>query len=231
MADLRLKELPEEERPREKLMSQGASALSNSELLAILLGTGSKGLNVLSTAREILKRAGTLADLERLPPSELTRVRGVGKAKAVQLAAAFQLGARLGREMATQQVLDSPEQVYQLLGGEMRSLTQESLRVVLLNTKYRLIRVEQVTTGTVNESLAHPREVLRPAITHSAFAFILVHNHPSGDPSPSRADCKSTSSLAEAARLMQIEFLDHVIIGIRSETHDAYFSFREQGLL
>ena len=144
---------------------------------------------------------------------ELAAIKGIGMAKAVQLAAAFGLGSRLAQEKLARSKIDSPQLVYDLLGAEMRALNRESLRVMLLDTRYHLLRMEEISLGSVNESIAHPREIFRPAIIHSAYAVIVVHNHPSGDPTPSEADHRLTRRLAEAAQLLQIQLCDHVIIG------------------
>jgi DNA repair protein RadC len=223
--------MPEGERPREKLAARGATALSDAELIAILLRTGMVGANAIEIARDLLKRHGSLRGLSRCGVDELTKISGVGFAKAVQLAAAFDLGNRLARETLSIQKIDSPELVNELLGGEMRMLRQEAMRVVLLDTRYHLIRVEDVSSGTVNESIAHPREIFRPAVIASAYAVIVVHNHPSGDPSPSQADHSLTRRLAEAAELMQIKLLDHIVIGSQSNDSPGYFSFKEAGVL
>ena len=227
----RIREMPEDERPREKLAAHGPSALSDAELIAILLRTGKIGANAIDVARDLLKRHGSLRELSRCSVDELARIAGVGFAKAVQLAAAFDLGNRLAREPLANQKIDSPELVDQLVGGDMRMLRKEEMRVILLDTRYRLIRVEGVSSGTVNESIAHPREIFRPAVIASAYAVIVVHNHPSGDPSPSQADHSLTRRLAEAAELMQIKLLDHIVIGSRANDGPAYFSFKEAGVL
>ncbi len=231
MATLRIHELPEQERPREKLAAHGAGALSDSELIAILLRTGLPGANAVDVARQLLAKYQSLGGLARCTVAELAKVKGVGPAKAVQLAAAFGLASRLARETLTRQRLDTPELIYDLLGAEMRALTRESLRVVLLDTKFQLLRVEEISHGSLNESVAHPREIFRPAITYAAFAIILVHNHPSGDPAPSDADLRLTRRLNEAAELLQIRFLDHVIIGSGDNGRRPYFSFREAGVI
>ena len=176
-------------------------------------------------------RFGSLGQLARASVTELAEIKGVGPAKAVQLAAAFGLATRLARETLARTPLDKPQLVYDLLGAEMRQLGKESLRVVLLDTKLHLLRVEEISLGSLNECLAHPREILRPAILHSAYAFILAHNHPSGDPSPSEADRRLTLRIAEAARLLQLTFFDHIIVGAPSLDRPAYFSFREAGIL
>jgi DNA repair protein RadC len=225
MSQFKIREMPQDERPREKLLARGADALSNAELIAILLRTGRRGMNVVDVARELIDKYKSFAELSRCSVKELSEIKGIGPAKALELVAAFNLGKRFTQEPVSQQKLDSPELIYKLLGDEMRMLRTESLRVVLLDTRYRLMRVESVSVGSMNESIAHPREIFRPAITYSAYAVIVVHNHPSGDPSPSQTDHGLTRRLAEAAELLQIKLLDHIIIGAPSGTSPGYFSF------
>jgi len=222
MATLRIQELPDEDRPREKLLKQGAGALSESELIAILLRTGTVGANAIDVGRELLLKYQSLTALSRCGAGELADIKGIGPAKALQLAAAFELGKRLAQESPARGKLDSPELVYELLGPE---------RAVLLDTRLRLLRVEEIALGSVSECIAHPREVFRPALVHSAFAVILAHNHPSGDPSPSAADIQMSRRMAEAARVLQIRLLDHVIIGGPAEGRLPYYSFKEAGVL
>ena len=231
MPQLKIREMPEEERPREKLAAHGASALTDPELIAILLRTGVPGTNAIEVARELLKEYGSLRGLSRCSMHELKKIPGIGPAKAVQLAAAFDLGNRLARETLSKQKIDSPELVNELVGPEMRRLRKESLRVILLDTRYHLIRVEEVSIGSVNESIAHPRDVFRPAVIAFAYAVIVVHTPPSGDASPSQADHSLTRRLAEAAELLQIKLLDHIIIGAPAEGSPGYFSFKEAGVL
>lgn len=224
-------ELPEQDRPRERLASLGAGALSDSELIAILLRTGMKGANAVEIGRQLIQRFGNLTELSRASVADIAKVKGVGKTKAVQLAAAFGLAKRIAHEEIARAPLDRPELVYQLLGAEMRQLGKESLRVVLVDAKLRLMRVEEVSLGSLNECLAHPRDILRPAISHNAYGFILVHNHPSGDPSPSEADRRLTMRISEAARLMQLTLMDHMIVGAPGPGRLPYFSFREAGII
>ncbi|EDY20122.1 DNA repair protein RadC [Chthoniobacter flavus Ellin428] len=231
MATLRIHELPEQDRPREKLAAQGAGALSDSELIAILLRTGLPGANAVDVARKLLAEFKSLSGLARCSVKELSKIKGVGPAKAVQLVAAFGLASRLARETLARQRLDSPELINDLLGPEMRALGRESLRLVLLDTKYLLIRVEEISHGSLNESIAHPREVFRPALIYSAYAVILVHNHPSGDPTPSSADHQLTRRLVQGAELLQIRLLDHVILGTGDNGRLPYFSFKEAGII
>jgi len=231
MSQLKIREMPQDERPREKLAARGASALSDAELIAILLRTGVTGQNVVDLARELLRKFGSLRELSRCSPVELSKIRGIKRDKALQLVAAFQLGQRLADETLAKRKIDSPELVNELVGRDMRMLRTEAMRVILLDTRYHLIRVEEVSTGSVNESIAHPREIFRPAVVASAYAVIVVHNHPSGDPSPSQADHNLTRRLAEAAELMQIKLLDHIIIGATDANRSGYFSFKEAGVL
>lgn len=228
---LKIREMPPGERPREKLIHRGADALTDSELIAILLRTGLPGANAVEVARQLLKRYDSLSGLSRCSVKEIEAIPGIGSAKAVQLAAAFGLGRRLASERLARRKIDSPELVHELIGAEMRTLHKESLRVILLDTRYHLLRIEEISLGSVNESIAHPRDVFRPALVSSAYAVIVVHNHPSGDPSPSQADHSLTRRLGEAAELLQIKLLDHIIIGAPAEGRLPYFSFKEAGVL
>lgn len=230
-AQLKIRELPAEDRPREKLAARGADALTDAELLAILLRTGVEGANAIEVARQLITKYGSLEALSRCSVKELAAIKGVGPAKAAQLAAAFGLGVRLVKERFAEKKLTEPMDVYDLLNLELRALHRESLRVILLNTRFHLMRVEEVSLGSMNESIAHPREVFRPALVYAAYAVIVVHNHPSGDPSPSQADHGLTRRLREAAELLQIRLLDHVIIGSPEEGRLPYFSFKEAGIL
>ena len=231
MSTLTIRELPEHDRPRERLTRLGATALSDAELLAILLVTGLPGTNVVQLSQQLVMKHGSLSALARCSVNELCRLPGVGPAKAAQLAAAFGLAVRIDREERMRQRIDSPELVHQLLGPEMRYLPKESLRVILLDTKGHVIRIEEVSLGTINETLAHPREIFNPVISFSANSFILVHNHPSGDPAPSDSDRRLTARMNEIAKLLQVSLFDHVIIGSADNGRQPYFSFKETGLL
>ncbi len=183
-------------------------------------------------AEFLLHHFGSLEALSRAPIGELVRVKGVGEAKAIELKAAFALAARLTRSEAESRAINTAEDVAALLGEEMRLLDHESVRVVCLNTKHKVLAVEEVTRGTLNESLFHPREAFRPALARQAHAVILVHNHPSGDPRPSDADCHVTRQMKQAGELLRIELLDHVILGApRQGDGRAYFSFKDGGML
>jgi DNA repair protein RadC len=227
-----MRELPPAERPRERLLNQGASALKTAELLAILLRTGTSGRPVLDLADFLLTHFGSLEALSRAPVGELAKIKGVGQAKAIGLKAAFALAARLARSEAEARAIETADDVACLLGEEMRLLDYESVRVICLNTKHMILAVEEVTRGTLNESLFHPREALRPAIARQAHAVILVHNHPSGNPRPSDSDLHVTRRMKEAGALLQIELLDHVILGApRKGDEKSFFSFKNEGLL
>lgn len=228
---LRIHDLPPEERPREKLLRQGPASLSDPELLAIFLRVGTAGHSAIDLARDILSRCGSLVGLSRSGYADLADIKGIGEAKAAQLAAAVELGNRLARERLKGQPMNEPALVYELLGPEMRALRQESLRVLLLDTRHHLLGVHEISKGTLDESVAHPREILRPCILHSAYGFILVHNHPSGQCSPSQADRELTRRIQRASAEMGIHFVDHVILGGPQESQDPFFSFREFGLL
>lgn len=231
MSQVKIREMPQDDRPREKLMARGATALTDSELIALLLRTGLPGANAVAVAGQLLERFGSLTQLSRCTVDEISGIPGIGPAKAIQLVAAFNLGHRIAHERLAREKIDAPELVYELLGPEMRGLHKESLRVLLLDTRYRLLRIEEVSRGSLNESIAHPRDVFRPAVIASAYATIVVHNHPSGDPSPSQSDHSLTRRLAEAAELLQIKLLDHIIIGAPADGRLPYFSFKEAGVL
>jgi DNA repair protein RadC len=227
-----MRELPPAERPRERLLHKGADALKTSELLAILLRTGTSERPVLELAEFLLGHFGSLEALSRAPVGELMKVKGVGEAKAIELKAAFALAARLARSEAEARSIDTAEDVARLLGEEMRLLDFESVRVICLNTKHKVLAVEEVSRGTLNESLFHPREALRPALARRAHAVIMVHNHPSGDARPSDADVQVTRRMKQAGELMSIELLDHVILGApQAGKERGYFSFRDEGML
>lgn len=231
MGTLRIQELREDERPREKLTHQGASALSEPELIAILLRVGTMGANAIDVARHLLAEFRSLAGLARATVPELSRIKGVGPAKAVQLAAAFELAVRLARQAPAREKIETPADVWTLLGQEMAMLTKESLRVILVDTKLKLMRIEEVSLGSLNESLAHPREVFRPAMLYSAYGLIVVHNHPSGDPTPSEADRRLTQRLRSGAELLGLSLIDHIILGSGEGGRLPWFSFREGGML
>lgn len=228
---LRLKDQPASERPRERLASLGADALSHAELIAILLRTGLKGANAVEIGRQLLQKFGTLQSLAQASVPDLQKVRGIGPDKAVTLVAAFALARKMATELQTESpVLDNPENVVALLRAHNLVKNVETLQVLLLNTRHRLIRVDEITDGTIDTLLVHPREVFRGAIAANAAAVVLAHNHPSGDPAPSEADIKVTRDLIRAGQLLKIDVLDHIIIGRPTpERSKDYSSLRELG--
>ena len=227
----RIKDMAAQDRPRERLVLEGADALSNAELIAILLRIGLKGYSAIHIAQQLLVKFGTLDGLARAPLEELRQIKGVGRDKAVTLKAAFTLARKMAAEMrAESPLLDTPERIADLLREESRPQDVEQFRVVLLNTRRRLIGLETISQGTLDTLLVHPREVFKRAIAANASAVVLVHNHPSGDPTPSEADIKVTRDLIRAGQLLKIEVLDHIIIGRRTtERHKDYVSLRELG--
>jgi len=228
---LRLKDQPASERPRERLAALGADALSHAELIAILLRTGLKGANAVEIGRQLLQKFGTLQSLAQASVADLQHVRGIGRDKAVTLVAAFALARKMAGELQYESpVLDNPETVVQLLREKNLVKNVETLQVVLLNTRHRLIRIEEISDGTIDQLLVHPREVFKSAIAANAAAIVLAHNHPSGDPSPSDADIKVTRDLIRAGQLLKIEVLDHLIIGRATKDRAKdYSSLRELG--
>lgn len=227
----RIKDLPDSERPRERLAACGAEALRNAELIAILLRTGMKGVSAIEIAEQMLLRFGSLDNLARASLEELRKTKGVGRDKAIALKSAFTLAQRMAKEMRGESpLLDNPESIADLLREDCRFYDVEHFHVVLLNTRRKLIRVEQVARGTLDSVIIHPREVFKMAISANASAIVIVHNHPSGDPSPSEADIKVTRDLVRAGQLLKIEVLDHVILGRKTADRSTdYVSLRELG--
>ena len=227
----RIHDMPFDQRPREKLAALGPAALDNAELMALFISTGTKGRSAIEIGRRLIARYGSMGALGGLPVADLASEKGLGIAKASKLAAAFELGTRVAREQLREVPLETPELIHEFFGPQMRHLSQEQVVVATLDARLRHVSTTIVSVGTVNESSAHPREILRPVITRGAYGFIVIHNHPSGDPGPSSADLKITRRLIEAAQLMQVLFLDHVIIGRPSPGRPAYYSFREAGVV
>ena len=225
---LRLREMPPDERPRERLTKLGASALSAVELLALVLGSGGGGRSALDLAQQIFTRnGGSLRRLASSPVAAMRAINGVGPAKAVVLHAALELGRRLAAESRNVgEPIAGPMDVYRYFAPRLEDLPVEEFHVAVLDTQHRLERDITVTRGLLSASLVHPREVFREAIAERAASVILVHNHPSGDPTPSADDRKVTSQLVAAGKLLDIPVHDHVIIG-----RGRYASFAESGLL
>ncbi|AJY76058.1 RadC family protein [Paenibacillus beijingensis] len=223
----RLRDVPEEERPRERMMRHGAEALSHAELLAILLRTGTQRESAVHLAGRVLKECGSIRNLVDMGIQELTTIRGIGPAKALQIRAGIELGRRLARSRPIDIVtVRSPHDAADYIMEELRYLKKEHFVCLFLNTKNHIIGRETLSVGTLNASLVHPREVFRSAVKHSCASIICAHNHPSGDPTPSPEDVTLTRRLAEAGELMGIDVLDHIVIG-----DGRYISLKEQGLM
>jgi DNA repair protein RadC len=222
-----IRDLPQAERPRERLREYGPKYLSNTELIAILLRTGLKGENVLALSARLLSRFNGLAGLGRSTFAELCSQKGVSEAKACQLLAALELGRRLV-SLAPQEraVIQSPQDVANLLSAEMSALEQEHLKVLVLNTKNEVMGIQEIYVGNVNSAVVRPAEVFRPAVRDNATSIIVVHNHPSGDPTPSREDVTITRLLVSSGQVLGVDLLDHVVVG----SGGRYVSLKEKGL-
>jgi DNA repair protein RadC len=229
----RIQDIPESDRPRERLLRLGTQALSDAELLALFINTGTPGENALQIGQRLLREQGSLRQLSRLDPAALTKLKALGPAKAAKLAAAFELGRRCAREASLRDIaLSAPVEVFEYIGAELQALPHESVRLLLITSRLTLLHAEEMFRGTLNECSASPRELLRKVLAHGAHGFVLVHNHPSGDPMPSEADRRLTRRLRDAAQMMDLLFQDHLIIGTPSPSRaQPYFSFREHGLL
>lgn len=227
ISNVMLRELPAEDRPRERMAAYGAASVSNSELLAILLRTGTRNEPATALAARLLKECGGLRGLVDMSVDQLRQMRGIGTAKALQIHAALELGRRLSRSVQEETpAIRSPKDVARLVTEELRYLKQEHFVCLFLNTKNHVIGKETLSVGSLNSAIVHPRELFRAAIKRSAAAVICVHNHPSGDPTPSREDIELTNRLSEAGGIIGIDVLDHVVIG-----DNRYVSLKEQGHL
>jgi len=224
-----IKDWPEEDRPREKLLAKGSHALTETELLAIILrnGNASTGESAIDQARLLLNQFGGLKGIDDASASEISAVKGIGPAKVAEIKACLEIGKRIGsQKWETGQPLHSAEDVYQHFRENLGREKRELFYVVLLNNKNRKMREVKISEGSLTASLVHPREVYNPVIRESAAGVIFVHNHPSGDPAPSPEDIDITKRLKEVGDVMGVRVLDHVVIG-----HDRYFSFNERGML
>ncbi|KKH98800.1 DNA repair protein RadC [Methanosarcina sp. 1.H.T.1A.1] len=223
---IRIHDIPEEERPRERLIKNGPESLSNAELLGIVLRTGSREENVVSLCSRILSEY-SIKQLSLANVSRLTQVHGVGKAKAAQIAAVFELARRLETFIEEpKRKIGSPKDVYTLMYPKMREQKKEKFITLYLDTKNQILKEEVVSIGSLNASIVHPREVFKLALLESSASVIMVHNHPSGDPSPSREDIMVTEKLVEGGKLLGIDILDHIIIG-----DGRYVSLKDEGFV
>lgn len=221
-----LRDMPAQDRPRERLVQVGAQALSTTELLAITLRTGVGGENVVRLSERLLSNFGSLPGLARASLAELTSVKGIGPAKAVEIKAALEIGRRLMAAAPEERsVVTSPADAANLLMSEMMYLEQENLRLILLDTRNKVLKTPTIYVGSLNTSVIRVGELFRAAIRENAAAFIVSHNHPSGDPAPSPEDVNVTRQIVQAGKLLDVDVLDHIIIG-----HQRFVSLRERGL-
>ncbi len=223
---VRIQDIPEEERPRERLIRNGPESLSNAELLGVILRTGSKEENVVNLSSRILSNYN-IKQLSLANVSRLMQVHGVGKAKAAQIAAVFELARRLETFVEEpKRKICSPKDVYTLMYPKMREQKKEKFITLCLDTKNQILREEVISIGSLNASIVHPREVFKSALMESSASVIMIHNHPSGDPSPSREDIMVTEKLVEGGKLLGIDVLDHIIIG-----DGRYVSLKDEGFV
>jgi DNA repair protein RadC len=219
-------QMPESERPRERLLKHGPETLTTSELIAIILGSGMKGIPILQLAQEIVSRFGNTTKLSEATVEELCTIKGLGPAKALQLKAALSLGMRVSKQTQSARYrIEHPVHAYNLIKDELENEHRELFMVILQDTRGYAIGQHVISIGTLSNTLVHPREVFHPAIRHHAASIILAHNHPSGDPTPSKEDYEITSTLLEVSRVMDIPINDHLIVGAKS-----YISLRQLGL-
>ncbi len=222
-----IKDWPEGERPRERLVKYGPESLSEAQLLAILLRTGSRRQTAFSLALELLDKYKNVRGLSTVPLETLCKIKGVGIAKACQIKAALELGKRLiQHKYQLEDRVHCAEEVYQYLRLRLRDLTREEFSVLFLTARHDIINMQTIYKGTLTESLVSPRDIVFSALQYAAAAIILAHNHPSGDPSPSPEDKKVTQKIVRACNYFDLKVLDHIIV-----SRDSYFSFAEQGLL
>lgn len=222
-----VRDLPRQERPRERLQKFGPEALSAQELLALVIGRGIPKKSVMNIAQELLAKFGNVKAISQATIEELSQIKGIGLAKAAQIKACFELGKReeLEPELKNFDIKD-PEAVVKAIRASIKDKAKEHFKLILLNPRNKIIGISTISIGTLNASLVHPREVFKDAITHSAASVVLAHNHPSGDPEPSEDDLKITQKLVESGKILGIEVLDHIVIGKNN-----FCSFKERGLI
>jgi DNA repair protein RadC len=239
-----VRDMPKEERPRERLFRLGPEALSSPELLALIIGRGVSKRSVMTIAQELYAKFRSVRAISEATIEELSEIKGIGAAKAIQLKASFELAKR--QELEAEKGFEgmdvkNPQSVVKVIRASIKDMKKEHFMLVILNTRNKIIRIENISVGTLNASLVHPREVFNKAIAHTASSVVIAHNHPSGDPEPSEEDLKITRRLIEAGRILGIEVLDHIIIGRNSAKSalagenkpekESYCSFKEKGLI
>jgi DNA repair protein RadC len=222
-----VRDLPRQERPRERLHKFGPEALSAQELLALVIGRGIPKKSVMSISQELLVKFGNVKAISQATIEELSQIKGIGLAKAAQIKACFELGKREDLEAELKNFdIKSPEAVVKAIHASIKDKAKEHFKLILLNPRNKIIGISTISIGTLNASLAHPREVFKDAITHSAASVVLAHNHPSGDPDPSEDDMNITKRLIEVGKILGIEVIDHIIVA-----KNGFFSFKERNLI
>ena len=220
-----VRDLPRQERPRERLQKFGPEALSAQELLALVIGRGIPKKSVMNIAQELLAKFGNVKAISQATIEELSQIKGIGLAKAAQIKACFELGKREELEPELKNFdIKNPEAVVKAIRASIKDKAKEHFKLILLNPRNKIIGISTISIGTLNASLVHPREVFKDAITHSAASVVLAHNHPSGDPEPSEDDIEITKKLVESGKILGIEVIDHIIIG-----KNDYYSFKAKG--
>jgi len=223
----KIKDLPAESRPREKLLNQGAKTLSDAELLAIFLRVGMRGKSAIQLGQELINTSGGLGQLSFMSASQLSKLEGLGPAKAAQLIATFELGERAAKQRLVSAKIDSPEELYKLIQPLIGNRPTETLIVILVDVKLRYLGMKELSQGTKKQTLASIPEVLHEVLIAEADGFFLAHNHPSGDPKPSQADRDLTQRVREASKIMSLKFHDHLIVGKADYLAEGYYSFSE----
>jgi len=222
-----VRDLPRQERPRERLQKFGPEALSAQELLALVIGRGIPKKSVMSIAQELLAKFGNIKAIGQATIEELCQIKGIGLAKAAQIKACFELGKREDLEPEPKDFnIKNPESVVKAIRSSIKDKAKEHFKLILLNPRNKIIGISTISIGTLNASLVHPREVFKDAIMHSAASVVLAHNHPSGDPEPSEDDLKITKKLVDSGKLLGIEVLDHIIIA-----KNGFKSLANEGLI
>ncbi len=219
---MKIHDLAKSQQPRERLIQNGVASLSDAELVSIVLGQGSKDENVIQLAQRLLSD-NTIKKLSRLRISQITKTKGIGPAKACQIIACFELGRRVSVFQNSDKIaIQNAHDIFKLFSAQLEGVTQEYFIGVYLDTRKRILKYETIFVGTLNATIVHPREIFSIALHEKADSLIIVHNHPSGDPTPSSADFETTKVISNAGKIIGIELIDHVIIG-----HNRYYSFRE----
>ena len=222
-----VRDLPKTERPRERLIKLGPEALSAQELLALIVARGIPGKSVMNIAQEVLSKFGNIKAVSEATIEQLCQIRGIGPAKAAQILACFEIGKRSELEPDQKKYdITNPETVVKTVRTSIKNKAKEHFKLIILDSRNKILTITNVSVGTLNANLAHPREIFKDAITHNASSVVLVHNHPSGDPEASEDDLKITKQLVEAGKILGIEIIDHIIIG-----NDAFFSFKDKKLI